>query len=353
MVPTHVGRALARPRLPMPLLAVGAVLAIAVWIVAERLAGSPVPARLPEMLAAARTVQAASVVLRSEKEARGLLAPDAVDPNRTGMIGIEFSDITTTQGDLASKRTATNPDLAAVLVRLIDSLELSPGRPVVLMLSGSFVGGNVAALAAVEALGLKPVVVLSLTASMWGANQPEFAWLDMMDLLRRRGILSSTAALAVLGGEGGGGGGISAEGLRALRDSAAKAGVRLIEARPFSTLIERLDGELAAVLSGMAPPGLVINVGGSLTGLGNCRESFEVPPGLTLGPIPCTQGTPGIAMRLSAAGTPLLQVLNLRRFAAETGLPFDPVPLPPSGRSLRIYGRGPEPQRTTGEEAPL
>src|SRR5204862_5165026 len=111
-----------RARVPFGWLAAAAVLSIATWLVTERATQSPTHPHYAEMLSAARIMQAASRVFVVEKEARGLLQPPSVDPNRTGMIGAEFTNITTTLGDIASKRTTTNPDFAAALVRLIASL---------------------------------------------------------------------------------------------------------------------------------------------------------------------------------------------------------------------------------------
>jgi poly-gamma-glutamate system protein len=269
-----------------------------------------------------------------------LLQPAQADPNRTGMIGPEFTAITTTLGDAPAKRTTTNPDFAAALVRLIASLNLARGTPVVVVLSGSFVGGNVAAIAAAEALGLKPVIVASLSASMWGANDPDFNWLDMAAALRERGVIRARAVAAVLGGDGAVGGSMDAAGVTALRASAVRDGVPVVEVRPFAALIEALLGHVSAALGEGVLPGAVINVGGALIGLGSCRESYELPPGLTLRPLPCSAGTPGLALRLSQDGVPLLHVLNIRRLALEQGLPFDPVPLPTPGNNRTIYGSG-------------
>ena len=38
-----------------------------------------------------------------------------LDPNQTAIIGNEITKITTTQGNLEAKRTATNPDFAALI----------------------------------------------------------------------------------------------------------------------------------------------------------------------------------------------------------------------------------------------
>ena len=109
-------------------------------------------------------------------------------------------------------------------------------------------------------------------------------------------------------------------------------------ARPLLALSVPLA--LAALGDGVRP-GAVVNVGGALVGLGSCRESYELAPGLSKRPLPCTTGTPGLAMRLSADGVPLLHVLNMRRLAVELGLPFDPVPLPTPGNNRAIYGSAP------------
>jgi poly-gamma-glutamate system protein len=320
-----------------PWLAAAAALSVALWLAAELALHRPIQARYGEMLMAARTMRAASDVLLAQKSARGLMPPLEADPNRTGMIGQEYTPITTTLGDLASKRTATNPDLAAALVRVIATLDLPRGAPVVIVLSGSFVGANVATLAAVETLGLKPIVIVSLSASMWGANDPQFNWLDMAALLRERGVIRARTTASVLGGDGAVGGGMEADSVALLRASAARDGVPIIEARPLSALIDALVGRIDAALGEGIHARAVINVGGALIGLGSCRESYEFPPGLTLRPVACTGGTPGVAVRLSQEGLPLLHMLNLRRLALELGLPFDPMPLPTPGDNRAVY----------------
>jgi poly-gamma-glutamate system protein len=327
-----------RAHWPQKWLAAAAALSIAAWLSIELTTSRLTHPRYAEMLTAARTMQAASRVLWAEKATRGLTQPSTADPNRTGMIGPEFTPITTTLGDVASKRTTTNPDFAAALVRLFASLDLARDAPVVIVVSGSFVGGNVAAIAAAEALGLRPVLIASLSASMWGATDPEFNWLDMAALLRERGVIRTRTAAAVLGGEGAVGGGMEPAAVAALRASAVRDGVPVVETRPFAALIDALVGHANAALGEGARPRMVANIGGALIGLGSCRESYEFPPGLTRRAVPCTAGTPGLAMRLARDGVPIVHILNLRRLAVELGLPFDPVPLPTPGDAIAIYG---------------
>src|SRR5262249_37215666 len=155
--------------------------------------------------------------------------------------------------------------------------------------------------------------IASLSASMWGATDPEFNWLDMAAALRARGVVRARVTAAVLGGDGAVGGGMDAAGIAALRASAGRDGVPLIEARPLAALIEAFAGRVNASISDAARdetrPGAVVNVGGALIGLGSCREAAELPPGLATRQPSCAAGTPGLAMRLAQAGVPLLHVL--------------------------------------------
>ncbi len=318
-------------------LALAAAVSIALWLMLEQALQRPIHPQFAEMLMAARSMQAASRVLWMEKDARGLTPSAQADPNRTGMIGQEYTPITTTIGELPAKRTATNPDFAAALVRQIASLALARGTPVVIVVSGSFVGGDIAAITATETLGLRPIVIASLSASMWGANEPEFNLTDMLSTLRERNVIRTRAVAAVLGGGGAIGGSMDADGVAALRRSAARDGVPIVEARPVAAVIDALLTRINAT-AGDARPGAVINVGGALIGLGSCRESHEWSPGLTRKSLPCSDGTPGLAMRLAADGLPVLHIINMRRLALEWGLPFDPTPLPIPGNNTAIYG---------------
>jgi poly-gamma-glutamate system protein len=332
-----------RPRIrgnvPLLWLAAVAVVSIAGWLLVEWASQSPTHPKYAEMLMAARSVQAASRILYSAKQARGLLPPAGADPNRTGMIGFEYTPITTTIGDLGSKRTTTNPDFAAALVGALASLGLKPGAPVVLILSGSFVGADIASVAAVEALGLKPLAIASLGASMWGATNPEFNLVDMLALLHREGVLRSLPIAAVLGGEGAIASGIDAESVALLRASAERTGIPLVDRESFPALVDDLVARIEAGAGGR--PTVLVNVGGALIGLGSCRESYTFPPGLTTGTVPCTAGQSGLVMRLAAGNLPVLHVLNIRELAIEWGLPFDPIPLPAPGNNLMVYGARP------------
>src|SRR5260370_10381355 len=311
----------ARSRIPPAWLAAAAILSVTLWLGAEFATRHPVHPRHAEMLNAARAMEAASRVLVAERQMRGLMQGREIDPNRTGMIGSEYTAITTSRGGLAAKRTTTNPDFAAALVRVVVTLDLPRGMPVVIIVSGSFVGGNVAAITAAEALGLRPVVIASLSASMWGATDLEFNWLDIAAVLPARGVIHARIAAAVLGGHGAVGGGMDVASVAAVRASAARDEVPLIEARPLAALIDallgRVNASIADAAGGETRAGAGINVGGALIGRGSCRAASELPPGLATRLPSSTVCTPGLAMRLAQARETPLHGLNIPRLAGE------------------------------------
>lgn len=316
-------------------LAAGATASLALWAVAEHWAATAAHSRSERMLLAAERSLAAQQAVRIAKEARGLMQPAAIDPNRTGLIGPEWSEITTTLGILPAKRTATNPDFAAALVRLLGRLELPSGAPVLFVLSGSLVGANVAAIVAAETLGLTPVIVSSLGASMYGATDLEFSWLDIEALLADAGVIASRSLVSVIGGERGIGAGLDPVGRAALAASALRHAVPIVEGHSLAAVIDALATRVRAA----APdgPALVVNIGGSLVGIGTCAGNEALPPGLMFGPLPCREGKPGLAGIFARTGVPVLHILNMRRLARELGLPYDPIPLPEPGRNRKVY----------------
>ena len=71
-----------------------------------------------EKLQAARLAEAAENTLKNYRLENSVFIDDVNDPNQTALIGQEYSLITTDQGNIESKLSATNPNFAAVIVQL-------------------------------------------------------------------------------------------------------------------------------------------------------------------------------------------------------------------------------------------
>ena len=331
------GRAWIAPKISRWPLIVAAVLSLGFWQAAEHLVRAAPHRQEAALVAAARAMLSAQQEIARTKEQMGLLQPVAADPNRTGLIGPDWSEITTTIGDLPAKRTVTNPDLAAMIARILSSLDPAPGAAVGLVLSGSFVGANLSAITAVEALGLRPLIISSLGASMYGANDPGLTWLDMETVVRRAGIWQARSLAVVLGGENAAAGGLDETGRAMLIAAARRNGHQPIEGADFGELKRRVY----AALTDAAPQGVValVNSGGSVLGMGTCLDAYRLPNGMLRGKFPCQSGVPGLIHDFAGRGIPVINILNVKRLALDWGLPFDPVPLPAIGENPQVYRR--------------
>ena len=123
-----------------------------------------------------------------------------VDPQESGLIGVSSSPVTSLSGHLPAKQTSINPNWAAVILRMLREVGVKEGDVVAVAVSGSFPALNLATYAAIEQLGAEPLVIVSGSASQWGANVPGLTWVDMSRELREAGITKTVEVAASLGG---------------------------------------------------------------------------------------------------------------------------------------------------------
>lgn len=253
-------------------------------------------------------------------KAREGMQSDEVPPfPHSGMLGVEWSEFTTTLGSFEAKRSAANPRFAALIVRWLHEAGVDSSSTVGVVLSGSFPTLAVAALAAVQTLGARALVISSLGASSFGANQPGATWLDMEAWLAGEGGLRYRSVLVTFGGEGDSGGGLSDEGVKLLRDAAARHGVAPAVFPTLEDAVRAKDEMLAA-----AHVDVVVNIGGNQTSLGTCRHASTLPTGLVRRSLHCTDPGRGLIERCSARGLPVVHLLNVRSLASRYGLPLVP-----------------------------
>ncbi|HSA94438.1 MAG TPA: poly-gamma-glutamate system protein, partial [Acidobacteriota bacterium] len=145
------------------------------------------PARGPilrdEMLQASTLMAAAEAAVRDCRVKAGVAIDPEADPNGTGLVGLETSPITTSLGNLGAKRTTTNPNFAGLVAALLAEAGVRSGDTIAVGASGSFPALIIATLSAARVMNLRVLLVTSLGASEWGANDPAFGWLDMDDCL--------------------------------------------------------------------------------------------------------------------------------------------------------------------------
>ena len=149
---------------------------------------------------AATQMEKAMVMLKDIRMEKAVFIDIENDPNETGLVGTQFSLITTDEGDLDAKLTTLDPNFSAAMVELLTRAGLTSGDTIAVMLTGSMPGANIAVLIACDALGIHPIVITSIGASQWGANDPDMTWLDMEKLLFDEGLISIRSIAASIGG---------------------------------------------------------------------------------------------------------------------------------------------------------
>lgn len=284
-----------------------------------------------KMLAAARLMQDAISIIGQCRVQQGFaFSPD--DINHTGLVGLRYSPITTTIGDLAAKRTTTNPNFAALLVYLLHQAGVKEGDAIAIGASGSFPALIIATLAAAKVMGLYPILICSLGASQWGANEPYFTWLVIEDCLVGAGIFPEQfRAVAVsLGGDRD----IAEE----LSPDAKTLLMQQIQARSITfiyidDLVKNVQTRLQIYYAkaGMRRLAAFVSIGGSWVDLGEDPSILLLNPGLNFVKEIPKSGNLGVIWRMAAEGLPIIHLLNIRDLTIRYGLPWDPSPLPQPG----------------------
>ncbi|MFC1659859.1 poly-gamma-glutamate system protein [Gemmatimonadota bacterium] len=310
-----------------------------------------------EMRAAAEIMEEAVAVVARRAVELGLQLDPTLDPNRTGLVGPEYTPLFTTLGQLEAKRTTTNPDMAALLAHLLRVAGVEPGDTVAVGASGSFPALLIATLAAARAMEVYPVTILSLGASSYGATRPELHLLAIHEHLEASHIVDTPPAAVSLGGRKDVGGEFDPSFRDRLREDIRGSGTLLIEEADLRANVDRRmeiyrgppvsGGSSSEARGGCGPAGdsgriaAFVSIGGSYASLGTSPRVLEVPPGLVGEVAESALPDPperGVLFEMAAGGVPVIHLLHVRGLALRHGLPWDPVPFPPVGTTDLTVG---------------
>ncbi len=303
-------------------LALLSLLAIALLLVAESFPREVRARDYEAKLRASELAARAFSVLREERERRGHPVDDKLDPTHTGLVGMGPTAITSSAGSLRAKQTTQNPNFAAVVVDYLNSLGLRRGDVVAVGCSGSFPALNVAVLAAADTLGLEPLIVTSAAASDFGANFPDFTWLDMERVLVDKGLVRHRSVAASLGGIEDRGLGVSQEGRRLLEQAIARSGAERVDSEDFEDAIAKRMELYDRAARGRAIRAYV-NVGGGALSVGRRRGKLFYSTGINR-----PEGrveVDSVIGRFLERGVPVVHLVHVERLAEEHGLPAPPT----------------------------
>ncbi|UCG29707.1 MAG: poly-gamma-glutamate system protein [candidate division WOR-3 bacterium] len=280
-----------------------------------------------EKMRAAETAARAFGVIKDTVMQIGIPIDRINDPNETGMIGLQYSPITTERGDLDSKLSSTNPNFAALVVQLIKNAGIGENDTVAISLSGSLPALNINVISAIEVLNIKPIIITSVSASMWGANYPQLTYLDMENVIADRGIVKEKTVTASLGGEDDVGRGLSPAGREIIEQAADRNSVPILDARNLDDMIER---KMEKFLS-FGTVRLFINVGERTTALAGATTDIGL---IKPHAVPTGQG---LIARFSQNGIPVINLTDVNTLAREYELGVAPIPLPKPGEGRLYY----------------
>ena len=285
-----------------------------------------------EKLAAAQLMQDAMKVLKDYRIAQGVFIEELNDPNKTALIGEKETLITTDRGSLTAKLTSLNPNFAAVIIDLFKKAKLRKGDKVSFSCTGSFPALNIAVMSAAKVLDLDLIMISSVGASMFGATDPDFTWLDMESVLNENGIFQYKSVATSIGGGRDLGRGLSKTGRNLIIEAAQMNNILLIQENTLEQNILKKMG----IFNSKGKIKLYVNVGGGLSSLGNAINGRLVKPGfhryIYLKNIPLK----GTMFLFADMGVPVIHLLDIISIAETYELPVAPVPLPKPGNG-RVF----------------
>ncbi|HEX4144867.1 MAG TPA: poly-gamma-glutamate system protein [Pirellulales bacterium] len=285
-----------------------------------------------EKVAAAQLAADCMETIKQRRIALGHAIDPAVDPAQTGLIGAALTPATSTAGRLKAKRVSANPNFAAIVVALLKRAGVEKGDTVAIGYSGSFPGLNIAVESAVQTLDLRPIGISSAAASQWGANLPDFLWLDMERTLYDEGKIGFRSQAASLGGVEDRGLGMSDETQQTLRAGIARNGLATIEAESFTQSVEQRM-RLYQDQAGGRPIKCYINIGGGATSVGKSLGKKQFRSGLHTRLPRRARTIDSVMTRFLAAGVPVIHLIRATAMAERYGLETEP-------RAPAIVGQG-------------
>jgi len=232
------------------------------------------------------------------------------------LIGEEYTPITTTLGAHDAKQLSAHPDFAAVAVDMLHSGGVHTGDNVAINMSSSFPALNIAVIAAVDAIGARPIIVSSVGASTWGANRPDDTWLDMEKKLVAAGVWPWRSIAVSRGGSGDQGHGLTIEGLTMIDLAIERSEIPLVGG---STLVDAIKGRIQlyeAENNGILPK-VLVNIGGSHVIFGEHGHDVILRQGLTQGYHPYLAVTGGLVAEFVNANRNVIHFININRLAAQ------------------------------------
>lgn len=285
---------------------------------------------------AAAMVQQAEQSILAQKQRLGVVVDPHLDPAETGLIGPRYTLLTTEESTLKVKRTASNPNMAAIVVKLLHKAHVRQNDVVAVCCTASLPGLNLAALSAIQSMNAQATVIASLGASMYGATDPQFTWLDMQTLLQQQKLLSFNCIAATPGGLADSARGLPVETIELMRTIAKRNHMPFFIPNSVDDGVEYRLRLLSEAEHGL--PKAMVFVGGGVAGYGTHRNRVIAEGPYLKTSLAAKMDPQGLIYRMLKAGVPVIVLHNVEKLAADYHLPLDPTDTVAVGEPDALYG---------------
>ncbi len=288
-----------------------------------------------EMLNASKIMLNAMEIIKECRGEKGILINREIDPNQTGLIGTKFSSITTSIGSLEAKRTTTNPNFAGLIVFLLKEAGIKNRDTIAVGASGSFPALILAVLSASKVLNLKTLIIFSIGASQWGANNPNFNLFDIFNCFFKKGTFITKPIAISIGGEKDTGVNMGPENRDLIIKKIKEKGIYFINESDLRRNVN-IRMNLYKKSAGKSEIKAFINIGGNWANIGEDPEILKLKPGIVgIKKSPSIEKR-GVIHEMAYNQIPVIHLLYIKGLVEKYGLPWDPVPLPKPGEG-EIY----------------
>jgi len=237
------------------------------------------------------------------------------------LIGPEMSDITTSLGDPAPKRTSLNPAMASLIVRLLRNAGVQTGDTIAVGCSGSFPGLLIATLSAADAMELVPRIIISIGASSYGASDPNFTILDLHLLLYREGLTGFQPIAVSIGGDMDTGKDMEKDTREKLISKINERGITFINEQDLFTNRHIRDSLYSA--NNLIDIKAFINSGGGYANMGSSNLSLLLKPGVIRKAKMPPQKSRGVIHDMLEKEIPVIHLLYIKGLATRHNIPWD------------------------------
>ena len=257
------------------------------------------------------------------------------DFQKTGLLGSPYNEFTTTLGNLEAKRTVTNPDTAALVVKIFKEANIRENDNVSIALTGSFTGLNIACLAAAEAMNLDVTIISSMGSSTYGSNQSELTFPDIIDNLYKDGYIRKNSALVTLGGFNDVGDDIPNKIKNNVIQNYIDRGLNIYINDDFSKNVS----QKIKVLNSKNTPTAFITIGGNLTFGDEDNSNYVLKEGILRKPgnIENFNEKKGLINYFLNKNITTISFINIKKLMSDYGMPFDPWVWDKTGKSSIYY----------------